>query len=839
MECCYSYLIFCFLVISSFSSICAKAQLSEQYPSSANLSSSWVNSVGQRMKSPEWVTVNPILVRQNSGQGFICGFYCLYDSNSCLFAILIFQDENYPQLVWSANRNNPVGLNATLEFTEQGDLILWDADGTLVWSTNTSGMNVLGLNLTDYGDIVLFNTESSNLWDSFDQPTDSMLVGQWLDNATKLTASLSDSNWTQGLFSIQFTLYGFAAQLDSNPPQVYYEFKSGDSGILNNISTAQNPYFWYYNGGLSVLNNDDARNNLAIYIPYTESAQYMKLGGDGHLRVYQWQESTSTWVEAADLLKGKIDECGYPLVCGRYGICSPALTNGTSYLKPINEKQPNLGCSVFPPISCHLSQYHTLLELQDTDNYFFFRSDVRNIDIQICKQACLKNCSCTAALFKYNSNTSVGDCCLLSQVFSLQNIKNMVGTSNYGTPLFLKVQNKTEVAGNMTKTGKRTGHPRMVLGSVLGAFFGVFVCICACLLLLWKRRDSLEVEEDHLDWLQGMPTRFSYHELKASTKNFSCKLGEGGFGVVFEGILSNGMKVAVKRLEGLGKVKESFLAEVKTMGNIHHVNLVRLIGFCVEKSHRLLVYEYMCNGSLDKWIFHKNKDLTLCWQSRKKIILDIAKGLAYLHEDCMQKIFHLDIKPQNILLDEQLRAKVSDFGLSKLIEKDQSKVVTIMRGTPGYLAPEWLNSVITEKVDVYSFGVVVLEVLCGRRIIDQSQPEEDMHLLSIFKRKAEDEQLADIIDKESEDMQEHGEEVVEMMRMAAWCLQSDYSKRPSMSVVIKVLEGSVGVEVDLDYSNFPYSPILSGKSLAQGYKAASATTSASTSMLPFTLSGPR
>ena len=136
-----------------------------------------------------------------------------------------------------------------------------------------------------------------------------------------------------------------------------------------------------------------------------------------------------------------------------------------------------------------------------------------------------------------------------------------------------------------------------------------------------------------------MPTRFSYHELKASTKNFSCKLGEGGFGLVFEGILSNGMKVAVKRLEGFGQVKKSFLAEVETIGNIHHVNLVRLIGFCAEKSHRLLVYEYMCHGSLDKWIFHRNKDLTLGWQSRKKITLDIAKGLAISTKNAGRRYF--------------------------------------------------------------------------------------------------------------------------------------------------------------------------------------------------------
>ncbi|THG20406.1 hypothetical protein TEA_004113 [Camellia sinensis var. sinensis] len=177
----------------------------------------------------------------------------------------------------------------------------------------------------------------------------------------------------------------------------------------------------------------------------------------------------------------------------------------------------------------------------------------------------------------------------------------------------------------------------------------------------------------------------------------------------------------------------------------------------------LLVYEYMSNGSLDKWIFQRHQEQTLGWQSRKKIIMDIAKGLTYLHGECRQKISHMDIKPQNILLDKYFNARISDFGLSKLIDKDQCQVETIIRGTLGYLAPEWLNSIITEKVDVYCFGVVVLEMLCGCTNLDRA-------------------------------------EVVEMMRVAVWCRQSDFSMRPSMSVVVKVLEGSVDVQSNLDYS---------------------------------------
>ena len=195
----------------------------------------------------------------------------------------------------------------------------------------------------------------------------------------------------------------------------------------------------------------------------------------------------------------------------------------------------------------------------------------------------------------------------------------------------------------------------------------------------------------------------------------------------------------------------------------------------------------------------------------------------------------MDIKPHNILLDENFNAKVSDFGLSKLVDHDQSQVVTNMRGTPGYMAPEWLSSVITEKVDVYSFGVVLMEILCGRRNLDRSQPEEEMHLLELFRKNIEEDRLLDLVDKHSEDMQLHGAEVVNMMRVAAWCLQNDFTRRPSMSMVVKVLEGAVNIEFDLDYflSN-PSLPNMRGGVENQEVHIVTATP-----LLPSILSGPR
>ncbi|KAM0933690.1 putative protein kinase RLK-Pelle-SD-2b family [Dioscorea sansibarensis] len=332
----------------------------------------------------------------------------------------------------------------------------------------------------------------------------------------------------------------------------------------------------------------------------------------------------------------------------------------------------------------------------------------------------------------------------------------------------------------------------------------VVVVILVVYVVIYKRkRMSSELDEgDEFDQVPGMPTRFSFEELRIATENFSKKLGQGGFGSMFEGELADGVKVAVKRLDDIGQGKKEFLAEVQTIGSIHHIKLVRLIGFCAEKTYRLLVYEYMPNGSLDKWTFHASEADALDWNTRQRIIADIAKGLCYLHEECRQRIAHLDIKPQNILLDEKFNAKVSDFGLAKLIDREQSQVMTRMRGTPGYLAPEWLTSRITEKVDVYSFGVIVMEMVCGRKNLDSSQSEDSFHLIRKLQKFIEENRIEDLVDSQSSDMQSHKNEAVEMMRLAMWCLQRDCSKRPSMSEVVKVLEGSVSVvdqQLDFDF----------------------------------------
>ncbi|KAG6776832.1 hypothetical protein POTOM_016622 [Populus tomentosa] len=359
--------------------------------------------------------------------------------------------------------------------------------------------------------------------------------------------------------------------------------------------------------------------------------------------------------------------------------------------------------------------------------------------------------------------------------------------------------------------------PRSLVPIIAGVIGSVLLIISFVVIFILRARwrgkseqDQQDVEDDHIKHVPGMPVRFSYQELYVATDNFNERLGRGGFGSVFKGKLGDGTQIAVKRLEKPRQGMSAFLAEAEAIGSLHHFNLVRLIGFCAEKSSRLLVFEYLSNGSLDNWIFMNVQGSFLDWQTRKKIIVDIAKGLAYLHEDCRHTIIHLDVKPQNILLDSSFHAKIADFGLSKLINRDMSQVQISMRGTPGYLAPEWRQPLgrITAKVDIYSFGIVLLEIVCARRNADESQPESAFHLLTMLQKKGDQDRVIDIVENLDEYTRSDREEITRMIKVAAWCLQDDPERRPLMSTVLKVLEGVMEVDPNINY-RFSHSMIAS------------------------------
>ncbi|XP_021287566.1 LEAF RUST 10 DISEASE-RESISTANCE LOCUS RECEPTOR-LIKE PROTEIN KINASE-like 2.2 [Herrania umbratica] len=329
---------------------------------------------------------------------------------------------------------------------------------------------------------------------------------------------------------------------------------------------------------------------------------------------------------------------------------------------------------------------------------------------------------------------------------------------------------------------------------LLRTFLGI-CCLIALVTYKWRKRHLCgddTIEEFLQKQIALMPIRYSYREIKKMTRNFRDKLGEGGYGSVFKGKLRSGHLAAIKLL---GKSKangQDFINEVATIGRIHHVNVAKLIGFCVEGSKQALVYDFMPNGSLDKIIFAEENKTMLSWQKMFDIALGVARGIEYLHQGCNMQILHFDIKPHNILLDENFVPKVSDFGLAKLYSVDDSIVsLTAARGTIGYIAPELVYKSIggiSYKADVYSFGMLLMEMV-GRRKNLNAFAE---HLSQIYFpswiygrfHQGEDIELGDVTD---------GEKIIvtKMIITAFWCIQVTPSDRPSMSKVLQMLETDV------------------------------------------------
>ncbi|KAJ4787628.1 Protein kinase family protein [Rhynchospora pubera] len=299
------------------------------------------------------------------------------------------------------------------------------------------------------------------------------------------------------------------------------------------------------------------------------------------------------------------------------------------------------------------------------------------------------------------------------------------------------------------------------------------------------------------------PIRFFPEQLAGFTQNYSTKLGSGGFGAVYKGTLPNGMPVAVKVLHGnLDKrVEEQFMAEVGTIGRTYHINLVRPFGFCFDTVVRALVYEYMENGALDNILLKTDMaGGSVSFTILHKIVVGTAKGIRYLHEECQQKIIHYDIKPGNILLDDKFNAKVADFGLAKLLSRDNTHVsMTGIRGTPGYAAPEmWMGTGVTEACDVYSFGMLQFEIVGRRRnYVEASNgdsSDSQQWLPRIVWERYNSGQLTELVAAVHGLMDEEEREKAERMcKVALWCVQYQVDVRPPMSKVVKMLEGEMNI----------------------------------------------
>ncbi|XP_020097651.1 G-type lectin S-receptor-like serine/threonine-protein kinase SD2-5 isoform X2 [Ananas comosus] len=746
-------------------------------------------SPGFQGSQMDWIDNGGIFLLSNSSN-FGFGFVTNSPADTTAFLLAVIHQSS-TTIVWTANRDSPVAHSDDFVFDTDGNAYL-RSSGAAVWSTNTSGQGATGMLLQDSGNLVVLGS-AGPLWQSFSHPTDTLLSGQTFVEGMVLVSKPNAQNLSYHLGIVSGSSGGSDLMLyvDFRPPQPYWSMQQENRKIDNKIggdlhsaalvSNSWNFYdqkgslLWQFVIGVGGGGESDANVTWAGV-----------LGNDGFISFYSLQSGGPSIPSSIKIPR---DSCDTPEPCSPYYICY----SGTRCQCPaVLSSDPNCNPNIVSP--CSSNTAYTLASVDDGVGYFAtnFISPSFKVNLTGCKEACMGNCSCLALFFDDSSR----NCFLFDQIGSFR----QQSASNKSTYLsYIKIASNGSGGLSPVQDGN---------GSSGGKHFVIIIIIClvtasviAALIyfaIRIHRRKRLPAEpsqgsseeDNFLESISGMPIRFSYRELQTATDNFSVKLGQGGFGSVYLGKLPDGTQVAVKKLEGIGQGKKEFRAEVSIIGSIHHIHLVKLRGFCAEGTHRLLAYEYMAKGSLDRWIFQNNNGHgQLDWDQRFSIAVGTAKGLAYLHEDCDSKIVHCDIKPENVLLDDNFLSKVSDFGLAKLMTREQSHVFTTLRGTRGYLAPEWITSyAISEKSDVYSFGMVLLEIIGGRKNFDPSESSEKAHFPSYAFKKLEEGRLKEIFDDRLKYDDKDGR-VEATIKVALWCIQEDLSLRPSMTKVVQMLEG--------------------------------------------------
>ncbi|XP_027178637.1 cysteine-rich receptor-like protein kinase 2 [Coffea eugenioides] len=386
--------------------------------------------------------------------------------------------------------------------------------------------------------------------------------------------------------------------------------------------------------------------------------------------------------------------------------------------------------------------------------------------------------------------------------------------------------------------GGKSSKKKAIIGGVVG---GAGLLIVALALYLWYRlhRKPKAAQKGNIlgaTELQG-PVTYNFNVLKTATNNFSeeSKLGEGGFGEVYKGALKNGTIVAVKKLNiTSGRAKANFESEAKLISNVHHRNLIRLLGCASKGPELLLVHEYMANGSLDRYLYGDKKGY-LNWKQRFDIIFGTARGLAYLHDQYHVSIIHRDIKPSNILLDDDFQPKICDFGLARLMPEDRSHLSTKFAGTLGYTAPEYaIHGHLSEKVDTYSFGVVVLEIISGRRSSDMTIEPVSEYLLEQAWKLYENDMHLKLVDATLDPNDYRTEDMKKILEIALICTQSQPSDRPTMSEVVVMLSSERSSEQQRPIRTAVIGSERRFRNISESTETTSSTSNATASFTDFT-----
>ncbi|KAF3444107.1 hypothetical protein FNV43_RR13797 [Rhamnella rubrinervis] len=685
----------------------------------------------------QFLSGNQTIVSQ--GGNFELGFFKPDKSPNYYMGIWYLGKPTHDKtVVWVANRNRPVSdpFSSAIKLLLDGNLVLFTKTYLkVIWSTNTKCTipnSTLGVLLDNGNFIIRSSSDSSNImWQSFDHPTDTWLPGAKLG---------------------------------------YHKFLKKKT-VLTSWKSSENPA----PGPFSIQLEP---NGTSIIMVFNGSEIYWTTG--------DWNPAGNIFQFVTEVVLQKFEE-NLTYISNEnesYFVFSNSHLGLARYVMDFTD-----GCLRKTPLQCNNGGFKIKFVVISSTRFPLNSQPLitNNINtIEGCESACIRNCSCTAFAYEIDHGT-----CLIWSG-ELINPRLLSTENEIRKSIHIRVAASDHDRKELKNNDERTKTKTTII-AIASTILFLTILVLVFLLITWKKRSYKAFDSMSQDSL----ILFKYQDLRKATNNFSQKLGEGGFGSVFKGTLPNSIDVAVKQLKNLNQCQKQFLSEVNTIGTIHHTNIVRLRGFCAEGSRRFLVYDYMLRGSLESHLFQKGSNL-LDWKSRYQIAIGTAKALAYLHGECRNCIIHCDIKPENILLDLNYSPKVADFGLAKLLGHEFSKVLTTIRGTRGYLAPEWIaGGAITPKVDVYSYGKVLFEIISGRRNIDtvNDQEEEcDYFPAKVANTIIEGKEVLKLLDCRL-DGNADIEELNRACKAACWCIHDDENDRPSMSLVVQMLEGVVTVGI--------------------------------------------
>ncbi|KAJ7561349.1 hypothetical protein O6H91_03G025000 [Diphasiastrum complanatum] len=715
-----------------------------------------------------------------------------------------------PARVWVANRDSPASSNSTLELRSDGDLVLSDS-GSVIWDSGTSNLGVTEAEVQETGNFVL-RSNSSTVWETFVHPTDTILPGQTMVYGSNLVAWKAKSDPAQGNYTLSMQPWknGTLRLLFVNNTLEYWSQSGNTSFQISSLRLTSD-------GNLGLFDPSGvqgwAPQSSCLSIPGGGKAPLSRLtlDPDGNLRWYNWTGTSGQWGVVYRFL---YDQCSVYNACGENGVCNVDASQGGEScpqveppipcscpqgFNPIDTSELYLGCRPVAPLGC--SNQSTVLNNTTYDPPEGLLSDFTNISESSCVALCLEDCSCKAAIYSADSQ---------AQCWLIQSLLN--GSHSVGNQFFSRVQKNTHVRIAILTTpdsnaGTKAGITTWaVILIIIGSALGI-MCAALFVIVLLKRRRAYSTSQLRKTLLQlptesgsyGTLVKFSYEYLRAITLDFSQKIGSGAFGTVYLGVAPSQaeyeeVKVAVKVLKdqsGEDDRDTDFLLEVESLGGTQHTNLVHLLGYCAENSKRLLVYEYMENLSLQSKLFY---DPPLPWETRFQIVLGAAKGIEYFHNYCNKRIVHRDIKPGNILLDGHYNAKVSDFGVAKIMGLDQTHATNLsLSGTIIYKSPEssTLGQPVTVQADVYSFGVTLIEVVSGKKMVYREEQIKKQGRYMLIGEAVELMRLEAYMELCDERLMGdvNIEQLERIVKVGIWCMQENAYDRPFMEDVVTTMKG--------------------------------------------------